>query len=282
MSEKTTVTTATAATATEEKDEKKEKKIFRLVNSNPAKLNATICTVYMESSKITDIINDIFRPAFADYWGCTLTIDPQIGVPQISLIFRHRDDVADNVIQGTVNLTQGNGEAEVKNSIKAGIRILSNTNSYKRIYDLSQAGKEAIEPFMISDLKNNFIFGNKNNLVASTTKGKINENDRTKWWDAHTRQIDTPDAGKLLYVDHVSIDNIMEFYFGTVIDGEAMQYKVALVRALDGITNNFGIIIGTNAMYAVHIANASEISRLCNTVTTPMPINTPTASIVRA
>jgi hypothetical protein len=265
--------------ATENKEEKVEIKKFRFENDNPVKFPESIKLAHLRTDEITSMINDIFRDVFPDYWGCNLTNDPLNYVPQVTLAFRHRDDISADSIQATCNLTEET-KKDGHNSIIAGINFLSNTQFNQKIYDLSKAGKELLEDFMIPESKSNFTISN-NTLIANTTKSNTSNNNSKINWDNHTCQIDDQIAGKLLCVRHISLDKIVSFIYGEKINGESIQYRVTLERNIGGFATNFGIA-STSALYCVAAANASEISRLMNKVNTPMNINTPSSAFVKA
>ena len=273
------ITNATTAATTEKKKEEVKEEKFGLKNDNPVKFQESIKNSYMRTDEITSMINDIFRSEFPDYWGCNLTADPVNGVPQLTLAFRHRDDLSPETVQATCNLTEESKKAG--NSITAGINFLNNTQFNQRIYDLSRAGKEIIEDFMIEEAKNNFTITSNNTLIANTTKPNTNSKSKINW-DNHTCQTDDALAGKLLCVRHISLDKIMGFIYGEFVDGEAIQYHVTHERNIGGYATSFGIASNAS-LYCIAAANASEISRLLNKVsTTPMNINTPISSFVRA
>lgn len=192
-------------------------------------------------------VNKLFRPIFANYDGCVISLNGYNGQLETSLYFKATPNAAsydNDKIKAVVPRAE-----LLKRNNNALDRITSfNMRTSTKQYDATQEFKEMMEEFMSMSAFGGGKKINWNNLIVERV-----ENGNQQFYNTYNI---------LVEVKGLDILKILRKIYGKNVDGNRVDYNINLVKPMGN--NVMGP--GTNYMINIQQLNTSEVEKLANKV----------------
>lgn len=229
-------------------EETKKREPYRIQMEEHAPFSAIAETVYLSSSDMLKLVNELFRSAFADYEGSIFEATNG-GEPTVSLFFNHGkyDEEAVTACERLNGNASGNVLLDrYRNRDR---QILEGDRYY-----LSQNGKDVIGPLLTYTAFNN---GNPNwKMLSGDFKDSVGG---TIYYNANQVPVFTK-------VSSISLSKLCSLIFGERINGQSYDYDVKIAAARANTPYQYGNQMGIDTSYILTITKVSreEVNKIYN------------------
>lgn len=200
--------------------------------------NSTTKSKLTTTLELAGEINQIFRPIFADYEGCTLMPD-NMGNLQATLYFKDKGQLDPNDkriknLESAINPSKGSSPMDKINAL--------NARNRNKAYTITEDTKAVLEEFVLRKDRN----------------GKVN------WKEITAEVTEQNQYNYQIYVKISGIDilSILKAKYGSKVDGSPVQYAILFNKPLATMPG----VVATNYLITITQLDVREVENLCKNI----------------
>lgn len=215
----------TGAPVTQETKQKEKRNKAKLVVER-TEFDGTVKSKTTTTTKLSIMVNQLFKAAFDDYTGCQIAPD-QTGRLQVMLFFRAGNPTKTSMVQPVDNVNK-------HSTMNQKLQALHSRNESPRKFEMTEYGKEIMEDFILPNAGN----------------GKYNWNQLSFEVPEQTM------TGYAVYlkVFGVNINKIISTIYGKGTDETRFEYDIQIIRPLP---------MGQNYLVSIQQLNCADVEELC-------------------